>query len=155
MVEDNRQTSGENRLQKSQVRPVRLHLLGVQGQGHHLPDPVRRRCSTAWKIPHRTEADQAKADEPYPNDGHGRRVARAGDGRPTRDRVNGTVIISQENYNKSLLERYGKMQSCVHTRCENGAFAGPAAGEPSGQGGEAAFSGHLGQRTVPRTGALL
>ena len=51
--------------------------------------------------------------------------------------------------------RHGKLQSCAHTWCGKRAFTGPAGGEASEQGGEAAFPGHHGQRNVLRTGDSL
>ena len=47
LVENDRRKSGGNWLQKSQVGPLRLHLLGVRRRFY--PDPLRRRCSIARK----------------------------------------------------------------------------------------------------------
>ena len=71
-------TSGGNWLQKSQVGPVRLHLLGVRR--HLYPDPVCRRRSLARKRRPGAKADEAETRESFLNDGHGRRVTRTRDG---------------------------------------------------------------------------
>ena len=67
----------------------------------------------------------------------------------TRDRTKGTVAIIQENYVKSLLERYG-MGNCnpAHT---------PGIGKELSldQPKENTFPGYHGQRNVPRTGDSL
>ena len=76
---DDRQTSDGVRFEKRQVGPVRLHLLG--GRHHRHFNPVRRRRSAARKRRQGARADQAEADEPFLNDGHGGRVVSARDGR--------------------------------------------------------------------------
>ena len=79
LVEHDRRTSGGNWPQKSQIGPLRLHLLGERREFYL--DPVRWPRSISRKKPSRVEADQAEADESILNDRHGRCVTSAWDGR--------------------------------------------------------------------------
>ena len=75
----------------------------------------------------------------------------------TRDRTKGTVTITQENYVKSLLERYG-MGNCnpAHTPGVGKiTFIGPNGAKPFEQRRQATFPGYHGQRNVPQTGDSL
>ena len=75
----------------------------------------------------------------------------------TRDRKKGTVAITQDNYTKSLLERYG--MGNYNPTYTPGVESELSLDQPeeklSEQGGQSAFSGHHGQRGVPRTGKSL
>ena len=65
---------------KSQVGPVRVHLVGEQRYCNS--DYMRRkRRSPARNRPPGAEADLADADESFLDDGHGKRVTRARDWR--------------------------------------------------------------------------